>query len=114
MKNSILAAALIGAAIIGGIAGGGIQANRDAAAAETAWSQVLVVRGGTLIANPSAMTPRELADSQIIKRDPQWIAFCGNKAIVGDDIGEVFDPAHCKQAMNLDQAIDEAKTFEAL
>lgn len=39
------------------------------------WSQVLVVYQGTVVANPDALTPAELADAQIIRRDLRYIAF---------------------------------------
>ena len=52
-------------------AAGGALAEKYLAAekAASAWEGVLVVRNGTLVPNPSALTPQELAQSQLIDRD---------------------------------------------
>lgn len=84
MRNSILSAALIASAVLGGVVGGGIQANRDVTASESSWDGVFVVsKAGTLVANPSALTPRELASYKII--DPM-----DHLTICTDRKGETF------------------------
>lgn len=113
ISNILFAACMVASGIMGGLAGGAIRDHQIHAAEEDAWSDVLVVRGGTLIANPAAMTPAELADSQLIKKAPQYIAFCNDKAYVGDSF-DIFDPRTCKEISGLDQAQAEAKTFEVL
>lgn len=68
MQHKILISlALASATIVGGIIGGGINDIQRNQAAESSWDGVLVVsKGGTLVANPSALTPKELASYTII------------------------------------------------
>lgn len=85
MRNSILTAALIGSAIVGGIIGGNINEIRRNAETQEAWSQVKVVSGGTLVANPAyyADHPEELSNVTII--DPMdHITICTDRS------GDVF------------------------
>lgn len=67
MRNSLLTLTLASAAILGAVAGASLQSGRDAIAQENAWNGVLVVsKAGTLVANPSALTPAQLASYTIV------------------------------------------------
>lgn len=81
------------------------------------WSEVLVVRGGTLVANPSALTPRDLADSQIMAKEARLIGFrcnmddryVGSLAVVSWDEDEMPD---CQEIMTLEAAREDARHRE--
>jgi heptaprenylglyceryl phosphate synthase len=68
MRNVLLSGALLASAILGGIVGGGINQRQQDAEIEAAWDNVVVVRDGTLIANPAAYAtdPEALADGQVV------------------------------------------------
>lgn len=68
MRNTILTLALVGSAIMGGIAGGNIATAQADAATDAAWDGVVVVRDGTLVANPAyyADHPEDLADAKVV------------------------------------------------
>lgn len=57
-----------------------------------AWEGVIVVKDGKVVTNPSTLTPRELARSQIIDRQPSLIGFgcagMGSRAMVGQEFDE--------------------------
>lgn len=70
MRNSILAAALIGSAIMGGLIGGAIGETMERDRIMDAWNDHLtIVADGTLVANPSyyAFFPEALADSKNVR-----------------------------------------------
>lgn len=67
------------------------------------WDGVLVVNsGGTLVANPEGLTGEELADATIIKRDPNYIGFCGRKVLAGDSFAD-FPIMDCKEVVSTDE-----------
>lgn len=104
MRNSILSAALIGSAIMGGILGGCInQIQRDNEAIDS-WHGVLVVRDGTAVANPSALTPHELAGVQIIDpMDHITLVTCrdGNTVVNADCPGNPNDWREIRSAASV-------------
>lgn len=114
MKNSILSLVIAGSAIMGGIIGGGINEHQRNTEQTEAWRNVLVVQGGTLVANPSALTPEELADAEILKKRPRLIGFnCNGKTMVGESF-EDFPIMDCRSVQSVDGAIKEANEREAL
>lgn len=84
MRNSILIGVMVSCAIMGGILGGAINDAQRNTADIDAWSGVYVItKQGTLVANPSALSPRELANAKII--DPAQ-----NLTICTDQSGNTF------------------------
>lgn len=85
----LVAAAALSAAFLGGVF---VSAAANLEARDKAWEEVLVVKDGKLVAKPSALTPRELARSQIIDRQPSLIGFgcagMGSRAMVGQEFDE--------------------------
>lgn len=104
-----LTGALIGASILtfglGNVSGILVERSSALDQEQRAWSEVLVIHNGTLTANPSALSPQELADSQIIRRGPVVIGYqcqSGGGSRVGNTIGELW--GDCREVQTLEHA----------